>query len=330
MMMAYTIFRIISIASIFYTFIKFIFWVILKLDSNATSFLYYNVNNDLFWYLLYYFIPILLAVFLAIRFKDNSNLYEIGKFFVFVLFVLTILGSIVNKNYWGYYFKRPSTFSELKNANEILSITQFGDEKSSFKIINETNLIDEGELVSDFYYFSFERPIFTMLSKNISRGNLSDWNEIYKSPKAKLTEVELKKLDNSIRNSEFIDIPEYGYEESLITKGIAVEFVTSSSDNTSLVTLNESRKPLLSFDKKFVYVLINSGQISNDHFGVYEFLFQENQIIKKNKYYYDVAGLEGIEYPVASPIIELIFLFFTLFVISITKSIKIILLKKKD
>lgn len=314
-------FEILSISSILFVLIRVILFVIYRSNANTLMFIYYDVSNDVFWYSLFYFIPIILSILLALLIKRKQTFIKVGQIFIFLLLAITISGSIANKKYWGYYFKRPSIFNEVKNANELLSITEFEKTKAGYKKVEDTTLLINNKIVTDFYYFNYERPIFAMLSEGNSVGNLIDWKEIYKSPKTKISDIELNKIETLLSKSKFIDSPEKGYEKHNITKGIVIEFVTNNDRKTTLVSVSDNRTPRLSYDRKYFYVIVSSGQISNDHYGNFEFLIENNKVIKKNKFYHDLAGIEGMEYPIAAPLLEFLALLITLILFLIIKTI---------
>ena len=146
------------------------------------------------------------------------------------------------------------------------------------------------------------------MQEKSQRGNLYDWKDIYNSEKTKLNPFEIQKIESIIKSSKFIDIPEENYAKFCRNDALAVEFVTSKEIGAIYMNQNFSRIPMDKFEKKYIYLIISFGQISNDHFGVYEFLIENNKIIKKQKYYYDVAGIEGLEYPTAAPTLEFLLL----------------------
>ena len=75
------------------------------------------------------------------------------------------------------------------------------------------------------------------------------------------------------------------------------------------------------YDIKYYFVTINSGQLENDHYPIYEFLIENNRIVKKQKYFYDVAGIEGAEYSLLAPIAETAVLILSIILLGIYKLI---------
>lgn len=265
-------FQIIVISSIFYVPIRFLISICTRGDIHR--FIYYNSTNDIIWYLLNYFIPVIISLLIAFIFRNKISLFNFGRIFLPILITVSLIGGILNFQYWGYFSKRPSVFSELKNANEILAINETNN------VYNDTLLFTHIELNPEYYYHTSQRPILAMLENGNSRGNIFDYEKIFQSQKAKLLKNEISNLQQLIKKSEYLDKPEKGYEKFTNgINGLFIEFTTSKKSNTSILTTEEAtRKPALEYENIYTYALIRSGQISNDHFGVYEFLFQNNKL----------------------------------------------------
>lgn len=324
------VFSILSISSIFFVILRFFINLIFIINEYGKDYCYtyYSPNHNFLWLLIFYIFPISVSLLLGFVFKDFNYFLKIGKIFLPVLLILSISGAIINKNYWGYYIKRPTTFSELSNANEVLSITYLEKNKTNYYKVNDSSLFKSNNHDNEYYYYLFEeRPIIAML-ENSQRGNLYDWKEIYNSEKTKLKPIEIKKIESIIKSSKFIDVAEKKYESTSRTNALAIEFVTSKENGPTYMSQNFSRIPIDKFEKKYIYLIISFGQISNDHFGIYEFLIENNKIIKKQKYYYDVAGIEGMEYQTAAPILEFLLLILVILLSILTFYFKKIIVNK--
>lgn len=307
-------------ASIFYSIVRLIIFIIFW-NANLYDFLYFHFSNDLAWIFLTLILPLSTAVLVAQ--KVNSRfLTDLGKFFFTLLIMLTITGYGFNKSYWGYIIKRPSIFNEVKNANEVLSITRLVKKpyERQFRILTDSISYKKNDLFLDLYYSNFERP-YLVFENMPTKGNLWRFEEIANEKKLKLSLSEVKKIQTLIINSSFLESPEEGYDERGNKYDIQiVEFVTSDESNITTAPTNKSidqRKPSLKFKDKFLLVSMNSGEISNDHYSFYEFLIKDDQIIKKQKYFYDIAGIEGIEYSKLAPIAEIAVLILSLIIFGI-------------
>ncbi len=257
---------------------------------------------------------------------SSKFLTDLGKFFLPLLVILTITGYGFNKSYWGYIIKRPSVFNEVKNTNEVLSITRLEKkfDERQFKILTDSISYKKYDYLPDLYYSNFERP-YLVFENMPNRGNLWRYEEVANDKNLKLSISEVNKIQTLIINSSFLESPEEGYEERGNRYDIQiVEFVTSDESNTTIVPTNKSisqRKPSLEFEDKFLLVSMKSGELSNDHYPFYEFLIKNDQIIKKQKYFYDVAGIEGMEYSMLAPIAEIAVLILSLIIFGIYKLI---------
>ena len=318
--------NIIFVGSIFYVIIRLLLRLLSFRNLETENFLYYNASDGFTWYLIYLIFPIFGGIIISILLKNKNTLENFGKYFFITLLLSTIIGTILNNNYWGYLFKRPTVFSELKNANEFLSLTEFEKEKDKkTEIKTDTTLYQNVEISSDYYYDIYERPIKAMLSNWKSRGNLHDWERIYKSNKAKLSSIEINSIFDTISKSNYLEKPEKKYSETGNNyTGIIIEFTNSKVDNVSFGGLNETRKPNFKNDKVYYFVTLKSGQFANDHYKVYEFLIFENKIIKNQNYNYDVAGVEGMEYSNFAAFLE----FILLILVTITYFVSKIIMRK--
>ncbi|MBN2891891.1 MAG: hypothetical protein JXL97_08495 [Bacteroidales bacterium] len=130
--------KLILKTSIFYSILRFFMLVIIG-SSNLYDFFHFHFSNDLAWIFLTIIFPLFTSIVLS--YKLNSKfLTDLGKLFLPLLIIISIIGYGFNKNNWGYIIKRPSVFSEVKNANELLSITRLEKQfdRSQFKILSDS------------------------------------------------------------------------------------------------------------------------------------------------------------------------------------------------
>src|SRR5699024_5726230 len=109
--------------------------------------------------------------------------------------IISIVGYGFNKSYWGHIIKRPSVFSELKKATEILSITEANKkfDNSVFELSHDTIKYYDHDYFLDLYYKGFERP-FMQFSALGQRGNLYQYKDIAKNSALKIPKEELKAI----------------------------------------------------------------------------------------------------------------------------------------
>ncbi len=151
----------------------------------------------------------------------------------------------------------------------------------------------------DPYYGNADRP-FMVFQDNSSRfPDLYDFPEVYKDTSRNISKDELVSIDTQIQNTGFIDKGDrqhnYDYLGRLI--GTATKFQTTNGN-------------------KYILAGLEGGEVSNDHYPFYEFLFIEengsHKLIKKQKYYTDFAGGEGIEHAFIAPFFSFVLAIFGL------------------
>jgi myo-inositol-1-phosphate synthase len=122
-------------------------------------------------------------------------------------------------------------------------------------------------------------------------GYLYDFPKIYNNPELKASKNVLLQIDKQIKESKLIDKGEIKWDTSGQINGIITEFITQDND-------------------KYIFAGLSGGEVSNDHYPKYEFLFAEKnnqyELIKKQRFYTDIAGIEGIEYANISPLFSLL------------------------
>lgn len=273
------------------------------------------------WIFLTLILPIILGILFAFAIKSKF-INDLGKFFLPLLIISSIIGYGFNKNYWGYIIKRPSVFSELKNSTEILSITRASKtfDKNKYQISRDTVEFKKFGYFLDLYYKDFERPFMQFEALGYI-GNLPSYKKIVNNQKLKLTDKELREINDLIVKSSFLEKPENGYEEYGNNLSIQViEFATNPEvDYLISENIENIENPLFEYDDKYFFVTVKSGQLSNDHYPIYEFLIEKGKIVKQQKYFYDVAGIEGAEYSRLAPIAEGLILILSIILFGIYK-----------
>ncbi|GHC66429.1 hypothetical protein [Ulvibacter litoralis] len=309
-------------ATIFYSLIRLLVLIIFRI-ADLYDFLHFHYSNDLAWIFLTIIFPLSTAILIALKVKSKF-LTDLGKFFLPLLIIVTITGYGFNKSYWGHIIKRPSVFSELKDATEILSITEANKDfnSSKFEISKDTIKYYDHDYFLDLYYKNFERP-FMQFGALGQRGNLYQYKDIAENSNLKLLKEELKVVETLILNSGFLVKPDESYEEYGNQLNIQIIEFTTSGEQGYLISksIEDRKKPLFDYDSKYLFVTINSGQLENDHYPIYEFLIEDNEIVKKQKYFYDLAGIEGAEYSLLAPIAETTILILSLILFGIYKLI---------
>ena len=140
----------------------------------------YHYDTDWYWYMLWWGMPFVIALFFSMKNK-KSFFQKIGFLFFPILIVGTMYMGYENKQYWGYYFKRPTIFSELKQVKNINSISLINTNSIDrpFNISTENFLFEGIREVSDPYYESYYN--FELTIYNNAPSIISSWNSISNS-----------------------------------------------------------------------------------------------------------------------------------------------------
>lgn len=265
--------------------------------------LYNNISlhysDNITWVSIFFLAPGLggLCAYLWLKNKSiTKNIKTLLSLLFFLQIAFTGTATIINYNYWGYAFKRPGVFNEILNAESILSCSQVYTTDSTrnsplLVILDTTESIDNLYGRKDIYYGTSDRVLMAFQDRAYLNGNLYGIPEIYNNPELKASDTLLLTLKKQIAESWQNDNHEKNWETPTQFIGILIEF--------------------LSFDKsKYIYAGLQGGQVSNDHYPFYEFLFEEKnnriELIKKQKFYTDFAGIEGFEYANIAPFFSLL------------------------
>jgi len=254
-----------------------------------------HYSDSLTWYFIFFLVPLLagLTFYLGLKNKYVSKGLRI-LFWAFLILQLafTLTASIMNYNYWGYAFKRPPVFNEILNADKVLTCSRVSNiDSTGIKLLHvvsdTTKSMDDLYGRKDFYDGTSDRIFMVFQDRAHVNGHLYDFPEIYKNPELKISNNIIQTLETQIKETNLIDIGETSGQ----LNGIFTEFVTD--DNA-----------------KYIFAGLRGGQVSNDHYAYYEFLFieKDNQykLIKKQRFYTDVAGIEGLEYANIAPFFSLL------------------------
>jgi len=253
----------------------------------------------------------LTSVLISIKFQ-HKFFKQIGILLLPILLIGTLILGYLNNDYWGYCYKRPTVFNEIKEATSIVSITDIikSFEKDYFSVELDTAVTKELYGRQDLYYGNFDRPIMVFQDNSSKYPDLYYWFEIVNDTNKKITKSELKIITNSIQSSNFLIQPKSkSYTERANRfKGRIIEFKTENNN--------------------FYYIALKSGEVENDHYPFYEFLINTknpNKIIKRQIFYTDVAGIEGFEYANFAGLFEFLVLIIIGFIVLIFTRIKLIM-----
>lgn len=199
------------------------------------------------------------------------------------------------------------------DTNSILSITK-GSKKfdiETFEVVRDSFNFSRKEYYINPYYNTFNRPFFAL--EELSLGSINNYRNIANDSVLKITQKQLNTLQQIISKSNFLEVPDEGYED----RGNRYK-----TQIIQFTTLNDNEH-----EDEYFYMSMNSGEVSNDHYPLYEFLIHNNKLIKKQKFFYDFAGVEGMEYPTIAPTLELFVILVLVFLVGIYKGFRLLFTK---
>jgi len=259
----------------------------------------YHHSNNWTWYLIYFIGPTIIALLAGLLiYQKTSSLKNNGKLLTIwgiinlsVVLTANIVIVVLSKSYWGFVFKRPAIFSEVASAYKIINastvFTINKDDQKQF-IIDTVGIDDILYGRRDPYYGNRDRVFMTFQDNAPKHGLLYNWHEILIDESKKINTNTLEGIASIIYSLNFIEPGVSKWDTTKNIRGEIIEFVTEDS-------------------VKYYHAGLNGGQVANDHYPFYEILLvaKDNKIelIKKQKYFYDVAGIEGLEYSTIEPLI---------------------------
>ena len=196
---------------------------------------------------------------------------------VFGVACLAFLISIVfSKVYWGYFIRRPAVLAELKDVTEVVSIIPVATEQTP---AGEYRFVVNADLsIADQIAYARADPYY----------NLDERILVYLEEKRLLPE----KIATSLDDTDFYDLvsgtgllaePQDGYTSAGLLRGVIVDARTRSGS-------------------QLVFLSATGQQVSNDHYPCYEMVFERHPqsgqltFLRGQRFFFDVAGIEGLEW----------------------------------
>ena len=191
--------------------------------------------------------------------------------------VVGVLGTLVmpflvaiaiNHDLWGYYISRPPVDRRIIEARSIESITYV-----------ETAAGADGGLT--FFGTPVRYP--EVMGEQVLR-DLKAREALPPNPPI-MPADRLGRLHRVLDESGRLEVGEPGYHGAKRLSGVAIE------------AKDREGRPI-------VFVGVRGREVSNDHYPYYEFLFATDsptgrwKWLSFQRFYYDIAGIEGVEWPV--------------------------------
>jgi hypothetical protein len=268
--------------------------ILLIIDREFYGRIIYHYSDNFTWITLFLLIPLAIGFLIYYKTKNKQIVKstEAALRVSIVQYAFILIFSVFSYFNWGYAFKRPTVFKEVKKAEKVLTCTRVSNVDSlgvkPLFIINYTTkesycLYDR----SNSYYGKTDRVFMVFEDRSHKKPELSKVLEIYRNPEQNVSEDVLQNIEKQIFESGIIDKGKPEWDTCGTLRGVITEFVTSKNE-------------------KYLFAGLDGGEVSNDHYPFYEFLFkeknQEYKLIKKQRFYTDIAGAEGFEYSKILPV----------------------------
>lgn len=271
-------------------------------DTVSVAFFHYSSNGA--FYILYILIPAL-AGLLTYRIYRTKSINKLVLFSFFLVGIAQlcffIYGGIKNKEYWGYFIKRPIVFKEVQSAKKIMAASYITSTDSN-GIMNlypaDSSIVNFGGLEERESYYNTDNRIFLVFrNKAWAEKGLSSFKEKLDDPGYQFEKTILSQLSRLILSDQMIPAIYKSYSaRELKLQGIITMFTTKNNE-------------------AYVYAGLNGGELGNDHHPFYEFLFlrTKNELVLKRKqlFYTDFAGIEGVELINLTPFFSFLLVLFS-------------------
>jgi hypothetical protein len=186
------------------------------------------------------------------------------------------LGSVVSRALWGYYVLRPPLPRAVREVSQLLSLTPLKSSGNgrgcTLERLDGYSVTERIAAAAADPYYAHEGRLLALLS---ARGLHPESGQ----PKA---DLDLSSLYAALKAAGVVRSGDPGYDSAGCLRGVAVELVDDDSH-------------------RWLVLALHGGQVSNDHYPYYEIVLAPGgggwRLSSHQMYFYDVAGIEGFEWP---------------------------------
>ncbi|EMO77538.1 hypothetical protein LEP1GSC127_2642 [Leptospira kirschneri str. 200801925] len=271
--------------------------------------LQYHPTDSLDWVILIYLVPAIAAAFLnqliPYTYFDTTK----HKIITTVYLSIGVMILFWNQSHWGYYLSRPSIPNSIKEVKRLVS--ELSLEPNIFPACNLKSKDRDWQLTSSkrFDYDTTQDRIEYFLddiSIRLSNEDETNWRQALNKTSFRLNISKGIKIHDFIQKNYTFEQPEAEYNQVCFFLAVDIfEFIDFDGN-------------------KIYYVGYSTHQLSNDHYAYYEFIIYENengyQIKQSNRFFYDIAGIEGLEFPYFMLLFNIIYISFSGSIAAIHKS----------
>ncbi|EMN02448.1 hypothetical protein LEP1GSC021_0037 [Leptospira noguchii str. 1993005606] len=272
--------------------------------------LQYHPTDSLDWVILIYLVPAIAAAFLNQLIP--STYFDTTKHRIITTVYLSIGVMILfwSKSHWGYYLSRPSIPNSIKQVKQLES--ELSLEPNIFPTCNLKSKDRDWQLTSlkrFDYDTKRDRIEYFLDDTSIHLSNHQDetnWRKVLNKTSFRLNISKGIKIHDFIQKNYTFDQREAEYNRVCFFSAVDIfEFIDFDGN-------------------KIYYVGYSTHQLSNDHYAYYEFIIYESengyQIKQSNRFFYDVAGIEGLEFPYFMLLFNILYISFSGSIAAIHKS----------
>jgi hypothetical protein len=227
-----------------------------------------------------------------------------------VVCVAFLASIIFSKFYWGYFFHRPTVLAELKDVTKVMAITPVTTEQTStgeyrFVISSDFSAADQIAYARREPYDNLDERILVYL------------DEKHLLPEEIATSIAPHTdFYGLLSETGLLAEAQDGYTSAGLLKGVVVEARHASGS-------------------ELVFLSVTGGQVSNDHYPCYEVVFEKHPqsgqltFIRGQRFFFDVAGIEGLEWFVMWLVVSLIGACFAFPVVTLIAGVRNMIRSKK-
>ena len=212
-------------------------FILFLIDRTLYESVKYHYSDGLTWYALFYLIPVLTGFLVVLSLKRMV----IHKRIIIIFWIIAsvelsglISGSVLNKNYWGYFQKRPTVFQEIKKADIVFTCALVSNVdpagiKSFFILTDTTKSPDCLFGRKDPYYGLTDRAFMVFQDRAHINGHLYDLPDIYNNSKTKPETDILNAISDRISKSDLITKGKFRENNLKQLNGYITEFQTTDT-----------------------------------------------------------------------------------------------------
>jgi hypothetical protein len=220
--------------------------------------------------------------------SQSERRYALGLGVAGTLLLPFLAAIWINHLMWGYYVTRPGLDRRIALARQIESVTRVEtrSDLSGHREFFGVPVVD----VDGFIQVHPQEGDYYVLEGRVLRA-LKD-RQILPPEAQEMPSSRLRGLYQVLNESGRLEDGEPGYDHAKELSGIVVE------------AIGRDGRPLL-------FVGVRGGEVSNDHHPYYEFVFTRDsaaghlKLVSTQHFYYDLAGIEGLEWPVFLPVLTI-------------------------